>query len=90
MMTRLAETVASGFHATTAEVSDWSRQAAERHSDAVRRLTQARSMDQVLEIQDGYVRDNLQALLDFSAKMSQLSAEKATEASGHVRKKGRR
>jgi hypothetical protein len=35
------------------------------------------------------VHDNLQALLDFGAKISQLSAEKASEASGHVQKKGR-
>jgi hypothetical protein len=33
---------------------------------------------------DNQVRDNLQALLDLSAKVSRLSADKASEASGHL------
>jgi hypothetical protein len=38
----------------------------------------------VLEFQNRFIRENLQALLDFSAKVSRLSAEKASEASGHL------
>ena len=90
LMRRLAETMASSFHATTSEVADWSRQAAERHAEAVRRLTQARSLDELVEIQDSYVHDNLESLLDFGAKVSRLSAEKASEASGHIQQKKRR
>jgi hypothetical protein len=89
LVMQLAETMASGFHAAASEVADWSRRAADRHADAVRRLSQTRSLDEMLTIQDAYVHDNLQALLDFGAKISQLSAEKASEASGHVQKKGR-
>jgi hypothetical protein len=90
LVTRLAETMASGFHAAGSEVADWSRQAVDRHAEAVRRLSQTRSLDEMLTIQDAYVHDNLQALLDFGAKISQLSAGKASEASGHVEKKKRR
>jgi hypothetical protein len=87
LMKRLAATMASGTQAAASEVADWSRQAAERQAEAMRRLTQARRMDEMLTIQDAYVHDNLQALLDFGAKISQLSAEKASEASGHIQKK---
>ena len=90
LVRRLAETMASGFHAAASEVAEWSRQATERHAEAVRRLTQTRSLDEMLTIQDAYVHDNFQALLDFGAKISQVSAEKATEASRHVRKKKER
>jgi hypothetical protein len=90
LVRRLAETMASGFHAASSEVADWSRQAADRHAEAVRRLSQTRSLDEMLTIQDAYVHDNLQALLDFGAKISRLSAEKAGEASGHIQKKKRR
>jgi hypothetical protein len=35
-------------------------------------------------IQDRYIRENLQALLDLSARVSRLSADKASEVSGHL------
>ena len=38
----------------------------------------------MLDFKNRYIRENLQALLDFSAKVSRLSAEKASEASGHL------
>ncbi len=85
LMKRLAETMASGFRETSAEMVEWIRQASERQAEATRQITQARNMDEVLDIQNRYIRENLQALLDFSAKVSRLSAEKASEASGHLK-----
>jgi hypothetical protein len=42
------------------------------------------SLEEMLDIQDRYIRENLQALLDLSARVSRLSADKASEASGHL------
>ncbi len=84
LMKRLAETMVSGARETSSEMVDWTRQAAERQAEATRQITQARSMDEVLDIQSRYIRENLQALLDLSAKVSRLSADKASEASGHL------
>ena len=84
LMKRLAETLASGAKEASAEIVEWTRQASERQKEATHQITQARSLDEALEFQNRYIRENLQALLDFSAKVSRLSAEKASEASGHI------
>jgi hypothetical protein len=41
-------------------------------------------MEEVLDIQNRYIRENLQALLDLNAKVARGSADKADEASGHL------
>jgi hypothetical protein len=84
LMKRLAETMLSGAQEASSEIAEWTRQASERQAEATRQITQARGMEEMLDIQDRYIRGNLQALLDFSAKVSRLSADKATEASGHL------
>jgi hypothetical protein len=84
LMKRLAETMLSGAREASSETVTWTRQAAERQAEATRQITQARSMEEMLDIQDRYIRDNLQALLELSAKVSRLSADKASEASGHL------
>ena len=84
LMKRLAETMASGAREASSEIAAWTRQVSERQNEATRQITQARSLDEVLDFQNRYIRENLQALLDFSAKVSRLSAETASEASGHL------
>ena len=84
LMKRLAETMLSGAQEASSEVADWTRQASERQAEATRQITQARGMDEMLEVQNRYVRENLQALLELSAKVSRLSADKASEASGQL------
>jgi hypothetical protein len=42
-------------------------------------------MDEVLDTQNRYVRENLQALLDFSAKVFRRSADKTSEASDQLK-----
>src|SRR3954454_14713970 len=84
LMKRLAETMASGAREASSEIAAWTRQVSERQNEATRQITQARSLDEVLDFQNRYIRENLQALLDFSAKVSRLSAETASEASGHI------
>jgi hypothetical protein len=84
LMKRLAETMGSGVREASSEMVDWTRQASERQAEATRQITQARSMEEVLDIQNRYIRENLQALLDVSAKVFRLSADKADEASGQL------
>jgi len=84
LMKRLAETMLSGAREASSETVTWTRQAAERQAEATRQITQARSMEEMLDIQDRYIRENLQALLDLSARVSRLSADKASEVSGHL------
>jgi hypothetical protein len=83
-MKRLAETMASGVREASSDMVDWTRQLSERQAEAMRQITQARSMEEVLDIQNRYIRENLQGLLDLSAKISRLSANKASEASGQL------
>src|SRR5690242_11861459 len=89
LMKRLAETLASSVREASSETADWTRQAAERQAAAMREITQARSLEEVLDIQNRYTRENLQALLDLSAKVARLSADKADEASGQLGQGGR-
>lgn len=84
LIRRLAETMLAGAREASSEVTDWTRQASERQAEAIRQITQARGMDELLETQNRYFRENLQALLDLSTNVSRLSAEKTSEVSGHL------
>ena len=84
LMKRMAETMMAGAREASSETVEWTRQVAERQAEATRQITQARDMEEILDIQNRYIRDNLQALLELSAKVSRLSADKASEASGHL------
>lgn len=84
LMKRLAETMISSAREASSEMAEWTRQVSERQAEAMRQITQARSMEEVLDIQNRYIRENLQALLDLNAKIARVSADKADEASGHL------
>ena len=84
LMKRLAETMASGVREASSEVVEWTRRASERQAEATRQIAQARGVDEVLDIQNRYTRESLQSLLELSGKVSRLSADKASEASGHL------
>ena len=84
LMKRLAETMTSGVREASSEVLQWTRQASERQAEAIRQMAQAKSMDEALNLQSNYIRENLQSLLNLSTKVSQLSADKTSEASGYL------
>jgi hypothetical protein len=84
LMKRLAETMTSGVREASSEVLQWTRQASERQAEAMRQMAQAKSMDEALNLQSNYIRENLQSLLDLSTKVSRVSADKTSEASGHL------
>ncbi|HYI73044.1 MAG TPA: phasin family protein [Skermanella sp.] len=86
LMKRLAETMASNVRETSSEMAEWAKQASKQQQEATRQLIQARSIEEVLETQNRYVRENLQSLLDFSAKVLHRSAERVSEASGQLQK----
>jgi hypothetical protein len=90
LMKRLAETMASSVRETSSEMVEWAQQASKQQQEATRQLTQARSLDEVLDTQNRYVRANLQALLDFSARILHRSADTASETSGQLQNKEHR
>jgi Phasin protein len=85
LMKRLAETMISGVREASSEMVEWNREASKRQAEAIREITQARSMDEVLDVQNRYIRENLQTLLDLSAKVSRLSADKASEVATSIK-----
>jgi len=90
LMKRLAETMASSVRETSSEMVEWAKQASKQQQEATRQIIQARSLDEVLDTQNRYVRENLQALLDFSAKILHRSADTASETSDQLQKKDQR
>ena len=86
----LAETMASSVREISSEMVEWAKQAAKRQQEATRQIIQARSLDEVLDTQNRYVRANLRALLDFSAKIFHRSANTASESSDQLQKKDQR
>ena len=90
LMKRLAETMASSVRETSSEMVEWAKQASKQQQEATRQIIQARSLDEVLDTQNRYVRANLQALLDFSAKIFHRSADTASETSDQLQKKDQR
>ena len=90
LLKRLAETMASSVRETSSEMVEWAKQASKQQQEATRQIIQARSLDEVLDTQNRYVRENLQALLDFSAKILHRSADTASETSDQLQKKDQR
>jgi hypothetical protein len=90
LMKRLAETMASSVRETSSEMVEWAQQASKQQQEATRQIIQARSLDEVLDTQNRYVRENLQALLDFSARILHRSADTASETSGQLQNKEHR
>lgn len=52
----LAETMASSVRETSSEMVEWAKQASKQQQEATRQIIQARSLDEVLDTQNRYVR----------------------------------
>lgn len=87
MMRRIAETMTSGARTAANECSEYTRHSAKRQAEMMQQLGAARSPNDVLEIQNRYLQDNLKELLNFSERMSRLSADKAKEAGEQLKPK---
>jgi len=80
VMRRIAETLASGVQAAASECTEYAQHTAQRQTEMMQQLSAARSPNEVLEIQNRFLKDNLKELLSFSERLSRLSADKAREA----------
>ncbi|WP_158046099.1 phasin family protein [Skermanella pratensis] len=88
MMKRIAETMTSGARSAAGECAEYAKHSAKRQSEMMQQLASARSPNDVLDIQNRYLQDNLKELLNFSERLSRLSAEKAKEAGERLDQKG--
>jgi len=87
MMKRIAETMTSGARSAASECAEYAKHSAKRQTEMMQQLASARSPNDVLDIQNRYLQDNLKELLTFSERLSQLSADKAREASEKIDQK---
>jgi hypothetical protein len=80
VLRRIGETLGSGARTAAAELSEYVRHTSQRQQEMAQQLSQARTPDDVLNIQTQYFQDNLRELLSLSERMSQHSAETARQA----------
>jgi FtsZ-binding cell division protein ZapB len=80
VLRRIGETLGSGARTATAELSEYVRHTSQRQQEMARQLSQARTPNDVLDIQTRHFQDNLRELLGLSERLSQHSAEAARQA----------
>jgi hypothetical protein len=89
LMKRLAETMASSVLEISSEMVEWAKQAAKQQQEATRQIIQARSLDEVLDTQNRYVRAICRHC-STSVKIFHRSADTASETSDQLQKKDQR
>jgi hypothetical protein len=84
---QVATTAASGCQSVVTELVGQGRQAFQRNVDAFNQVLRVRSTTDLLDIQARYLHDSLGALLNASARISQISAQTANEAAGKLQQR---
>ena len=69
-----------GFQAIAQEVADFSKKSYELSTATVEKATAARSMERVLEVQQGYAKEAYEAFAAQSAKIGEMYSAVAKEA----------
>ncbi len=69
-----------GYQAMAQEVADFSRKSFEKSSEVATKAMAVKSIDQVLEVQQGYAREQYDALAAEAKKLSDLYVATAKEA----------
>ena len=80
VLRRIGETLGSGARTATAQLSEYVRHTSQRQQEMAQQLSQARTPNDVLDIQTRHFQDNLRELLSLSERLSQHSAEAARQA----------
>ncbi|HEX2173771.1 MAG TPA: phasin family protein [Dehalococcoidia bacterium] len=80
VMRRIGEALSAGGRTATTELSEYVRHTAQRQQEMTQRLAQARTPNDVLDIQTQYFQDNLRELLGLTERLSQNTAETARQA----------
>jgi hypothetical protein len=80
LLLQVGSVVASGYQSIISEWSNYAQQAARRNVDALNAILRVQSPQDLLRVEGDLLKDNVQDLLSVSARISELSAQFATEA----------
>jgi hypothetical protein len=81
---QVVTTAASGYQSVVTELVDQGQQAFQRNVDVINQTLRVRNATDLLNIQTRYLHDSLGAVLNTSARISEISAKTATEAAGKL------
>ena len=84
---QVASTAVSGYQSVVTELVDQGQQAFQRNVDAFNQALRVRSTTDLLNIHSRYLHDSLGAVLSTSARISEISAKTATEATGRLQQR---
>src|SRR5690242_4599865 len=80
VLLQIGSVVASGYQSILSEWSSYAQQAARRNVDTLNAVLRVQSPQDLLRVEGALLKDNLQDLLSVTARVSELSAQFATEA----------
>jgi hypothetical protein len=84
---QVVTTAASGYQSVVTELVEQGQQAFKRNVDAFNQALRVRSTGDLLNIQTRYLHDSLGAVLNTSARISEISAKTATEAASKLQRR---
>ena len=84
---QVVTTAASGYQSVVTELVEQGQQAFKRNVDTFNQALRVRSTTDLLNIQTRYLHDSLGAVLNTSARISEISAETAAEAAGKLQQR---
>ena len=80
MLLQVGSAVASGYQSILSEWSNYTQQAAQRNADALNAALRARNPRDLFSVQGDLLRDTVQGFFSTGARVSELSAQVASEA----------
>jgi hypothetical protein len=84
---QVVTTAASGYQSVVTALVEQGQQAFKRNVDTFNQALRVRSTTDLLNIQTRYLHDSLGAVLNTSARISEISAETAAEAAGKLQQR---
>jgi hypothetical protein len=84
---QVVTTAASGYQSVVTELVDQGQQAFQRNVDVINQTLRVRNATDLLNIQTRYLHDSLGAVLNTSARISQISAKTAGAAAGKLQQR---
>ena len=89
VLVKVGTVMASGYQSIVAEWSKYAQQTAKRNTEALNKVLKVRNARDLLDVQDGFLKESVESLLSASARASELSARTANEAAGKLNAGGR-
>ena len=79
-----------GFQQVSHEVFELAQERLKRNTEALTRIAQCRTVQDLVAVQSGLVRDNLQQLLDATRRVAEVSLRSAEEATKTIEAEDRK